>query len=558
MELGDISHVLEAATTSMSNRLWNKFKDHSVFALYSPFFVCLSAGNLKPPAFCHCLNQEFHFLKAFVQACEMAEESEESKGRETAMRILKERERIKIEAHDTFIQSMGFVLPNESILDNATKKYIDFLLGRVEVDGVPEELERKGAYTLAAIAASMRLYAHLCKEIKDVLDPGDRFHNYRKWFNDHSYQVCEESAQQCEGLLDYMISSLIPEELEIVEKLYHQALKLIVEFFVAQPISQPTTASLLHLNGDSCLALFCGFDETCIPSKSPTILSAVAMASAVKRGEAFHKSADELLGIWDQVVTAYDNQFDEWMENMNNSNEAGGVFNYEGITKALKEIGEFDKEATAKVEEFGLFKDLTLDNIRRIGQHLAVRNGCHSFLENIVENPRTDVHVLSYSWCDDLVKAAFSSGGFDRVLNIHSNKLAYEESVSTGRIVKKIESAMDRFKAVEDILNNIEHRDESFDHLTVYIGGTVSDFLCLVEADIGIVIDSKQNLRSLGNRFGVTFVPLFRALVRSVDGSSSPPFRKPLSRVLYTVSSWSEIHAFILGYRICEDVSKFG
>ncbi|KAL5562014.1 hypothetical protein UlMin_031761 [Ulmus minor] len=459
---------LEAAGTGMTNLLWNKYTDQSNFALYSPFFVCLAAGNLASPAFCHCLNQELHFLHAFVQACEMAEESEESEGRQTAMRILKERERKKIEAHYTFI--------------------------------------------------------HV-------------------------------SAQQCEGLLEYMSSSLNSEELEILEKLYHQALKLNVEFFVAQPISQPTIAPLLHMNGDRRLALFCGFDETCIPYNSPTILSLVVQGSARKRGEAFHKSADELKGIWDLVITAYGNKYDELMKNVNNSNETGGVFNYEGITRALEDIGEFDKEATAKVEEFGLFKDLTLDNITRVGQHLGLHNGCQSFLEKTVENPRTDVHVLSYSWCGDLVKAAFSSGGFDRVLNIHSNEFAYEDSVSTGRIIKKIESATDRLKAMKVILNSIQLRDKRIDHLKVYIGGTVSELLCLLEADIGIVIDPKQSLRSFGNRFGVSFVPLFPALVRkqkqppwgAVGSSSSFPFRKPLSGILYTVSSWSEIHAFILG-----------
>jgi len=77
----------------------------------------------------------------------------------------------------------------------------------------------------------------------------------------------------------------------------------------------------------------------------------------------------------------------------------------------------------------------------------------------------------------------------------------------------------------------------------------VGDLLCLLEADIGIVIGSSSSLRRVGNQFGVSFVPLFPGLVKKqkeyVEGRFSS--WKGLSGTLYTVSSWAEIHAFIFG-----------
>lgn len=105
---------------------------------------------------------------------------------------------------------------------------------------------------------------------------------------------------------------------------------------------------------------------------------------------------------------------------------------------------------------------------------------------------------------------------------------------------------MDKLQAFNDI---VKERASEGKPLTLYIGGEVGDLLCLLQADIGIVIGSSSSLRRLGDQFGVSFVPLFSGLVKKQrelveDGSCC---WKGLSGVLYTVSSWAEIYAFILG-----------
>jgi hypothetical protein len=52
----------------MARRLWIKFRNDSVFVLYTPFFVCLASGHLHSQTFCRCVSQDVYFLKAFAQA----------------------------------------------------------------------------------------------------------------------------------------------------------------------------------------------------------------------------------------------------------------------------------------------------------------------------------------------------------------------------------------------------------------------------------------------------------------------------------------------------------
>ncbi|OMP03789.1 Heme oxygenase-like, multi-helical, partial [Corchorus olitorius] len=52
----------------IARKLWTKFRTESVFVNYTPFFVCLAAGNLNADAFRQYISQDTHLLNAFAQA----------------------------------------------------------------------------------------------------------------------------------------------------------------------------------------------------------------------------------------------------------------------------------------------------------------------------------------------------------------------------------------------------------------------------------------------------------------------------------------------------------
>ncbi|XP_030934129.1 bifunctional TH2 protein, mitochondrial-like [Quercus lobata] len=548
----------------LGKRFWIKVRNDTAAVLYSPFFVSLASGHLLPETFRHCISQDVHFLRAYAQAYEMAENCADDDEDKSAIRRLRKRVLEKLKAHPTLVQEWGFELPDESIPISATVKYTDFLLaaasGRIEGEKVPGKIatpfERTkiAAYTLAALGPCMRLYAYISSEIQALLKPDDSNHLYKKWIDSYSSQNFEASALQIEEMLDKLSISLTGEELEVIEKLYHQAMKLEVDFFSTLPISQKTVVPLarVHDPAEHHLTIFCDFDLTCTAFDSSAILAEMAIITApkadsdVSETQLARMSSADLRNSWGALSAQYTEEFEQCVDSMMDSKRAE-KFDYEGLHKALEQVAEFEKRANTRVIESGVLKGLNLEDMKRAGQRLILQDGCRSFFQKIVKNDtlNTDVHVLSYCWCGDLIRSAFSSGDLDE-LKVHSNELTYEESVTTGGIDKKVESPMEKLQGFNEILNNCNSKGKQ---LTVYIGGAVGDLLCMLQADVGIVFGSSSSLRKLGDHFGVSFVPLFSGLVKKQrelveDGSGN---WKGLSGTLYTVSSWAEIHAFILG-----------
>lgn len=89
-------------------------------------------------------------------------------------------------------------------------------------------------------------------------------------------------------------------------------------------------------------------------------------------------------------------------------------FNYERLYTALEQLSDFEKRANSRVIESGVLKGLNLEDIKRAGERVILQDGCTSFFQNIVKNQNliADIHILSYCWCGDLIRSAFSSGMF--------------------------------------------------------------------------------------------------------------------------------------------------
>ncbi|KAL5996648.1 hypothetical protein ACLOJK_007567 [Asimina triloba] len=601
-----------------SRRFWQKFSKERVFAQYTPFVVCLASGKLELDTFRQYIAQDVHFLRAFARASvfvsswefsfggrgigegvfgfvwwfryEMAAECADDDDAKVSMAELRRAVLKEMNMHDSVVQEWGVDVTKESPPNLATAKYTDFLLataaGKIEGGkgpikiATPFEKTKVAAYALGAMTPCMRLYAYLGKETCQFLEPDGTGHAYKKWIDSYSSESFEASALQIEDLLDKLSISLTGEELEIVEKLYHQAIKLEIDFFYSQPISQQTVVPLSRMwdPAEHQLTIFSDFDLTCSVVDSSAILAEIAILTSPKVVQDVpeninpRKSSVELRKSWDDLSKLYTEEHEECIESII-PGEHEEAFNYEGLCKALEQLSDFEKRANSRVIDSGVLKGLNLEDIKRAGERLMLQDGCVAFFQQIVnkkEELNVDFHIVSYCWCGDLIRSAFSSvcpcgqesvepmkvghtsgklswdppvkelmkvilcqtGGLG-ALNIHANEFNYEESISTGEIIKKMESPMDKVQAFKDILKS---RTDSCNHLSVYIGDSVGDLLCLLEADIGIVVGSSSSLRRVGRHFGVSFIPLFTGVVKKqrecVGGDSST--WKGLSGILYT------------------------
>lgn len=469
----------------------------------------------------------------------------------------------RLKNQDALISEWGFDPPKETVCDDVTAKYTEFLMetasGKVGGEKfsvnivTPFEKTKLAAYTLSAISPCMRLYSFISKQIVALLDPESE-HIYKKWLDSLSSQKFEAAASRIEELLDKLSISLTGEELEVVERLYHRAMKLELEFIWSQSVDQQTVVpfSRLHNNSKDKFIIFSDFDFTCTAIDSSALLVELAIAAAanLKESQSLGTPSVDTRATWNNLFNQFAEEYQQCIESIvtdeaNTNKDFQEGCDYDGLYKALEQISDIEKRATTRVVDSNLLKGLNQADIKRAGERLTFQDGSRKFFQDVAENETSaaEVHVLSYCWCGDLIGFAFSSGA-QSLLKIHSNDLVYEDSISTGEMTTKILSPSDKLQAFNTIVN-----EDGPKPTTIYIGGSVGDLLCLLQADIGIVIGSNSTLTNLATHFGISFVPLFSGLVskqRSLAEGNSLN-RKGTSNILYTVSNWDEIYAFVLG-----------
>lgn len=118
--------------------------------------------------------------------------------------------------------------------------------------------------------------------------------------------------------------SLTGEELDIIEKLYHQAMKHEIEFFNAQPLAQPTVVPLIkeHDPARDHLIIFSDFDLTCTVVDSSAILAEIAIVTAPKsdqnqpESQLGRMSSAELRNTWGDLSREYTEEYEQCIESI--------------------------------------------------------------------------------------------------------------------------------------------------------------------------------------------------------------------------------------------------
>lgn len=131
-------------------------------------------------------------------------------------------------------------------------------------------------------------------------------------------------------MLDKLSVSLTGEELEVVERLYHQAMKLEVEFILTQPVVNRTIApvSQLYNSAEENLIIFCDFDLTCTAIDSSALVAEIAIVAASKAdlsgGETqpSQMSCADIRMMWSNLFSQYIEEYEQCIESIM-PNEAG-------------------------------------------------------------------------------------------------------------------------------------------------------------------------------------------------------------------------------------------
>ncbi|KAI3903185.1 hypothetical protein MKW98_031839 [Papaver atlanticum] len=500
----EVEESSESDEITISERCWADCKNEALYFGYSPLFVHLAAGSLDDKEFYQYVANHEHLLNSFLEVYKLAADQCEDDSDKAAFLGWSNNAEQELERHNSFVeQKLGLNPTKEITLHPATEKYKEFLLatasGNVQVSEIPIHQSKIPAYTLGAMTPSLRIYAFLSKAMQK-LEIKNAWYFLHKELMNLFYISLQTPYLHSEDVLDELCDSLTDKEAEVVERLYCQAMRLEMNFFYSRQSEQTLIIPICTKLDpkEERLMLFADFDFTCTSRK----------LCSVKK------------------LFSFDN---------------------EGLYSAFVKLSSPEGQAVSRIFDSGVLKGISLEDIKQAGKCMILHNGCMDFFEK-VNNLDVSVNVMS-CWSGDLTRSALS-GGLD-MLKVDGNEFSYADGIFTGEVTRQAhQSVTAKLKYFEDMVQ--EHASEhGVSARTVYIGDSVSDLLCLLTADIGIVIGSNKSLMKVGKHFGITFTPLFAGVVKEqkkrFETGNPIVWKGGLSGTLYTVASWIEIHAFILG-----------
>lgn len=188
-------------------------------------------------------------------------------------------------------------------------------------------------------------------------------------------------------------------------------------------------------------------------------------------------------------------------------------------------------------------------------------------------------HVLSVSWCSDLIAAATGlprdaitcnsleadaeTGGWPGAMrprrlslegrirgrSIHLTRLsppiAPSTGLSTGRVLVRVDGPGGKRRHFEALTQrNTQPATATRSRPSVFIGDSVTDLLALLAADVGFVVGQSQRLRQLAAALGCAVAPLV-AFPTDADVGSDGGNKK--EKVLYAADDWLDVAAALYG-----------
>ncbi|KAI3871647.1 hypothetical protein MKW92_042788 [Papaver armeniacum] len=552
----------ESDELTISERCWANCKNEALYFGYSPLFVHLAAGSLDNQEFYQYVANHEHLLNSFLEVYKLVADQCEDDSDKAAFIGWSNNVELELGRHNSFVeQKLGLTLTKETTLHPATEKYKEFLLttasGNVQDSEIPIHQSKIPAYTLGAMTPSLRIYAFLSKAMQKLVSPYLNSHPYSKWLKEYSYVNFETPYLHSEDVLDELCESLTDKEVEVVERLYCQAMRFEMDYFYSRQ-SEQTLIIPIYTKLDpkeERLMLFADFDFTCTSVSSLEILANIEILTAQKpdhqllgedRDGHSQVTSKDLRKTWELLSQQYTSENDNFIEKIMLGEKAVS-FDYEGLYSAFEKLSSPDGQVVSRIFDSGVLKGISLEDIKQAGKCMILHNGCMDFFEK-VNNLDVSVNVMS-CWSGDLTRSALS-GGLD-MLKVDGNEFSYADGIFTGEVTRQAhQSVTAKLKYFEDMVQEYAS-EHGVGARTVYIGDSVSDLLCLLTADIGIVIGSNKSFMKVGKHFGITFTPLFAGVIKEqkkcFETGNPIVWKGGLSGTLYTVASWIEIHAFILG-----------
>ena len=262
------------------------------------------------------------------------------------------------------------------------------------------------------------------------------------------------------------------------------------------------------------------FDETI--SERDTI-STIVQTAADNRGA----EKDDFLTAWREMVqwflTRYHRVCDTWQNHRHS------------IVDFLKAFEELETASIQRVIAKGFLEGLTREGLRAVGRNVVKKPGVDRVL-SAIRADGVEVEILSANWSEALIQGAMA-GLCNRVI---TNSLMYNAAGrSTGDIHLHVVSARDKLRKFKEHKKNPPIPDKIGDGgvRTLYIGDSISDFLAILDADLGVLIGQNHTAIQTIERFRLP-------TLRLQEGTRFDSSQRYQGTILL-VNSWQALDRFL-------------
>ncbi|XP_057541464.1 bifunctional TH2 protein, mitochondrial-like isoform X3 [Amaranthus tricolor] len=424
--------MVDSQSESFSKQLWEKHKKQAILSQYTPFIISLAAGNLPVHTFEAYLYQDIHYLTAYAQAAYIAEEYAADAESKEKLQKLGDYSILYIQTCSSFFEELGLKYKPGSVPKNeATIKYIDFLLKAART--------KITVYTFAAMTPCNKIYTYLGWEVKNALSAEQLENNkYKRWIEENTSKAMKLQKRYFQIFNQKSVKSMEYFIDKLSVGLPEEELDKIEEYY---------KKGLEH-ETQFFLAQEIVGQEVVVPLWKQ--LQGLKWSLVSDFDLCLTKSSCdlEILKVHEKLIA------NELLRAI-----PPGEYNFTAIREAFKLVCELEKTSFSQDDRFGQFE---------------VDSGCNDLLLKVwqKDNLNASAHVISACQNDDDIKSALIEEGLIGKVSHAGNK-------------GSVESSIDKLEAF------IENRGKK---LSLYIGDSVRDLLCLLKSDIPIVHESNEQL----------------------------------------------------------------
>ncbi len=283
----------------------------------------------------------------------------------------------------------------------------------------------------------------------------------------------------------------------------------------AQPSSSSSSSSSSSpLLVDLACAIF-DFDKTITEEDTIELVVHTAIDS-----NGSPQKRRELLDSWNLLVQSYTNQHEALLEEMKSVRRDEGLNPLKSLERVFKREEFLEYDSVRTVERRMFLAGMKQESWRELGRkkEVKLKEGSLSLIEEL-KSLHIPVYILSSNWCKDFVFGCLE-GRVDED-NIIANQPIYDPTshLSTGAVQFSVVSAFDKQKHVKQLRSkqqkerndkerNELNGDKTAEAAVMYVGDSTNDLMALLEADLGVLLGSNQNVLRIMENNHIRMLPL--------------------------------------------------